>query len=61
VLREPYNTSIIEPTLQEYKEGITQEFNKANKIMKWNLKGAIFLCVVGGKMYEGISFNDGMG
>jgi hypothetical protein len=50
---EPYNTFVVEATLQEYKEGMTQAFDKANKIMKGNKRSAIFLCVVGGKMYEG--------
>jgi DNA integrity scanning protein DisA with diadenylate cyclase activity len=52
VFKEPYNTFVVEATLQEYKEGITQAFDKANKIMKGNQRGAIFFCVVGGKMSE---------
>jgi hypothetical protein len=47
VLKEPHNTSIVEATMQKYKKGITQTFEKVNKIMKGNQKGAIILCVVG--------------
>lgn len=56
LFREPRDAASVEITLHKYKEAIlgaeSQDLRKT---------GAVILCVVGGKMSEGINFSDGMG
>ncbi|MCO5590825.1 hypothetical protein L7F22_044800 [Adiantum nelumboides] len=56
LFREPRDAALAELTLQEYRESIIGAVrSSAGKT------GAVLLCIVGGKMSEGINFNDGMG
>ena len=48
---EPRASSQVEATLKDY----------AKSILLQEGKGAILLCVVGGRMSEGINFGDGLG
>lgn len=51
IFKEPRNSKLVDKTLNDY----SQEINSAGN------KGAILLCVVGGKMSEGINFSDKLG
>ncbi|CAM6122599.1 unnamed protein product [Calypogeia fissa] len=55
VFREPRDAASVEGTLQVYRESILSQTKDGKKT------GALLLCVVGGKMSEGINFSDGMG
>lgn len=56
VYREPRSASEVEEILQKYRDSITKSDGG-----KQTQRGALLLCVVGGKMSEGINFSDGMG
>ena len=51
---EPRASSQVEATLKEYADSIEAQEGR-------HRKGAILLCIVGGKMSEGINFGDGLG
>lgn len=53
VFREPRQTSHLKPLLDEYARVVEKSGP--------NGRGALLLCVVGGKMSEGINFNDDLG
>ena len=55
VFVEPRATGQVESMLRDYSECI------AGKGSALPMKGAVLLCVVGGKMSEGINFGDGLG
>ena len=56
MFREPRKASEISDTLLKYKECIDSCSSASSQ-----LSGAILSCVVGGKMSEGINFNDAYG
>lgn len=56
LFREPKDAASVELTLQDYKETVLGGASTTP-----GRTGAVLLCVVGGKMSEGINFNDGMG
>ena len=56
LFREPRDAASLDITLRKYKEAVTDTQN-----LDSGRTGAIILCVVGGKMSEGINFSDGMG
>lgn len=53
VIREPRQTSHVKPILDEYSKTIEKGRTTG--------RGALLICVVGGKMSEGINFNDDLG
>ncbi|KAG9455801.1 hypothetical protein H6P81_000309 [Aristolochia fimbriata] len=59
VFREPRSNADVENVLKQYKEAITCTSSGSGEEPCQN--GAVLLAVVGGKMSEGINFNDGMG
>ncbi|KAI5073385.1 hypothetical protein GOP47_0011398 [Adiantum capillus-veneris] len=56
LFREPRDAALVELTLQEYREIVSGAVRSSP-----GRTGAVLLCIVGGKMSEGINFNDGMG
>ncbi|KAG6545059.1 hypothetical protein Mapa_013754 [Marchantia paleacea] len=54
VFREPRDGTALEDVLRQYRECIS-------KPPEGKKTGAVLMCVVGGKMSEGINFSDGMG
>lgn len=56
LFREPRDATAVELILQEYKEVVLGGAGSTQ-----GRTGAVLLCIVGGKMSEGINFNDGMG
>ncbi|KAL3698819.1 hypothetical protein R1sor_012895 [Riccia sorocarpa] len=55
VFREPRDAGAVEEVLQQYRDCIAESKEGTKKT------GALLMCVVGGKMSEGINFSDGMG
>lgn len=56
LFREPKDAASVELTLEDYKETVLGGASTTP-----GRTGAVLLCIVGGKMSEGINFNDGMG
>ena len=54
VFIEPRASSRVEATLRDYADSMAVQEGRPGK-------GAVLLCVVGGKMSEGINFGDGLG
>jgi len=60
-IREPRNATNVEDTFHSYQQLIESNYSKKNVQKTIRFRGAILSCVAGGKLSEGINFNDGLG
>ena len=60
VLREPRSSGDVDAVLEEYAQHISANLPPAHGGARGRT-GSILMCVVGGKLSEGINFSDGLG
>ena len=61
VLREPRGSGDVDAVLEQYGASIRANFLQEGNVDGDRLTGALLMCVVGGKLSEGINFSDGLG